>query len=169
MTIWSLLLPLEIFYGHLVYFMVIWYIFPRFVFCTKKNLATLVIIFNELCGTRSIADRFLPAYRKLQNFDGGLLAKKRYDYRQTLPLDDDLHLVKHFGLFYYFVVVTVVAAVFVVAVFVEVVTAVVIVVVVAAVFVFVDDVVVAAVFVDAVVVVAYNFQIDCPITRMFAW
>jgi hypothetical protein len=30
MTIWSILLPLEIFYGHLVYFVVIWYIFPRF-------------------------------------------------------------------------------------------------------------------------------------------
>jgi hypothetical protein len=30
MTIWSFLRPLEIFYDHLVYFMVIWYIFPRF-------------------------------------------------------------------------------------------------------------------------------------------
>jgi hypothetical protein len=30
MTIWSILRPLEIFYGHLVYFVVIWYIFPRF-------------------------------------------------------------------------------------------------------------------------------------------
>jgi hypothetical protein len=29
-TFWSILLPLEIFYGHLVYFVVIWYIFPRF-------------------------------------------------------------------------------------------------------------------------------------------
>jgi hypothetical protein len=28
MTIWSILRPLEIFYGHLVYFVVIWYIFP---------------------------------------------------------------------------------------------------------------------------------------------
>jgi hypothetical protein len=42
MTIWSLLRQLEKFYGHLVYFIVIWYIFPRFVFCTKKNLATLL-------------------------------------------------------------------------------------------------------------------------------
>jgi hypothetical protein len=33
--------PLEIFYGHLVYFVVIWYIFSVLVFCTKKNLATL--------------------------------------------------------------------------------------------------------------------------------
>jgi hypothetical protein len=30
MTIWSILRPLEIFYGHLVYFVVIWYISPRF-------------------------------------------------------------------------------------------------------------------------------------------
>jgi hypothetical protein len=30
MTIWSILLQLEIFYSHLVYFMVIWYNFPRF-------------------------------------------------------------------------------------------------------------------------------------------
>jgi hypothetical protein len=30
MTIWSILRQLEIFYGHLVYFVVIWYISPRF-------------------------------------------------------------------------------------------------------------------------------------------
>jgi hypothetical protein len=30
MTLLSILRPLEIFYGHLVYFVVIWYIFPRF-------------------------------------------------------------------------------------------------------------------------------------------
>jgi hypothetical protein len=30
MTIWSILRPLQIFYGHLVYLVVIWYIFPRF-------------------------------------------------------------------------------------------------------------------------------------------
>jgi hypothetical protein len=28
-AIWSILWPLEIFYSHLVYFAVIWYIFPR--------------------------------------------------------------------------------------------------------------------------------------------
>jgi hypothetical protein len=42
-TIWSILRPLEIFYGHLVYFVVLWYIFPRFVILDQeKNLATLV-------------------------------------------------------------------------------------------------------------------------------
>jgi hypothetical protein len=30
MTIWSILRPLEIFYGNLAYFVVIWYIFSRF-------------------------------------------------------------------------------------------------------------------------------------------
>jgi hypothetical protein len=30
MTIWSILRTLEIFYGHLVHFVVIWYISPRF-------------------------------------------------------------------------------------------------------------------------------------------
>jgi hypothetical protein len=38
---WYILRPLEIFNGHLVYFVVIWYIFPILVFWTKKNLATL--------------------------------------------------------------------------------------------------------------------------------
>jgi hypothetical protein len=43
MTIWSLLRPLEIFYGHLVYFVVIWFIFPRFGILDQKNLATQVV------------------------------------------------------------------------------------------------------------------------------
>jgi hypothetical protein len=30
MANWSILRPLEIFYGHLVYFVVLWYNFPRF-------------------------------------------------------------------------------------------------------------------------------------------
>jgi hypothetical protein len=39
--IWSILQSFGIFYGHWVYFVVIWYNFPVLVFCTKKNLATL--------------------------------------------------------------------------------------------------------------------------------
>jgi hypothetical protein len=39
-----------IFWGQLVKLMVIWYIFPDLVFCTKKNLATLVTI--QLCRPR---------------------------------------------------------------------------------------------------------------------
>jgi hypothetical protein len=42
MAIWSILRPFGIFYGHSVYFMVIWYIFPVWVCCTMKNLATLI-------------------------------------------------------------------------------------------------------------------------------
>jgi hypothetical protein len=51
-----------IFYGHLVHFMDFWYgwwlfgmFFPVLVFCTKKNLATLVsrrmIVCNSVCNT----------------------------------------------------------------------------------------------------------------------
>jgi hypothetical protein len=40
-AIWYILLPFGIVYGHLVYFLVIWYIFPVLVRCNKKNLATL--------------------------------------------------------------------------------------------------------------------------------
>jgi hypothetical protein len=41
MTIWSYLRPFGIFRGNLVNFIVIWYIFPILVCCTKKNLATV--------------------------------------------------------------------------------------------------------------------------------
>jgi hypothetical protein len=41
MDIWSILQLLDIFYGHLVYLVLIRYIFPSLVYCTKKNLATL--------------------------------------------------------------------------------------------------------------------------------
>jgi hypothetical protein len=50
LSIWYILWPFGIFYGHLVYFMAIWYwyhfpslgiFFTPLVSCTKKNLATL--------------------------------------------------------------------------------------------------------------------------------
>jgi hypothetical protein len=37
------------FWGHLVYFMVLWYIIPVLVCCTKRYLATLVLIF-KICS-----------------------------------------------------------------------------------------------------------------------
>jgi hypothetical protein len=40
-VIWYILWPFALFYVHLVYFMVIQYIFPILVCCTMKNLATL--------------------------------------------------------------------------------------------------------------------------------
>jgi hypothetical protein len=44
-----ILRPNGIFYGHLVHFVVIWYIFPHFGIFTEKNLASLLkrIISNE--------------------------------------------------------------------------------------------------------------------------
>jgi hypothetical protein len=39
---WYMLKPLEICYGHLVYFVTIRCIIPILVYCIKKNLATLV-------------------------------------------------------------------------------------------------------------------------------
>jgi hypothetical protein len=54
MAIWYILWQFHLFYGHLVYFVVIsyilwpfgifWYICPVLVCCTKKNLATLLRI-----------------------------------------------------------------------------------------------------------------------------
>jgi hypothetical protein len=44
MDTWSILRSFVIFYGHLVQFVVIWYIFPVLIFCTKKILATLLHI-----------------------------------------------------------------------------------------------------------------------------
>jgi hypothetical protein len=41
-AIWSILRTIGISYGHLVYLLVDWYIFPVLVSITEKNLATLV-------------------------------------------------------------------------------------------------------------------------------
>jgi hypothetical protein len=38
------LLQFGLFCGHLVTFVVIWYIFPLLVCCTEKNLATLIVV-----------------------------------------------------------------------------------------------------------------------------
>jgi hypothetical protein len=42
MDTWSILRSFVMFYGHLVEFAVIWCISHVLVFCTKKNMATLV-------------------------------------------------------------------------------------------------------------------------------
>jgi hypothetical protein len=42
MAIWNILWTFGIFFDHLVHFVFIWYIFPVWVSCTNKNLATLV-------------------------------------------------------------------------------------------------------------------------------
>jgi hypothetical protein len=40
-AIWTILRPFDIFYVHLVYFVVNWYIFLVLVCCTEKNMAIL--------------------------------------------------------------------------------------------------------------------------------
>jgi hypothetical protein len=42
LAVWSILRLFGMFLGHLVYFMIFWYIFPVLVCFTKKNLATLL-------------------------------------------------------------------------------------------------------------------------------
>jgi hypothetical protein len=49
--IWYILCPFGIFYGHLVYFVVIWTIFPVLVRCSKKNLATLRFVVKTIWKT----------------------------------------------------------------------------------------------------------------------
>jgi hypothetical protein len=44
--------PFGIFYGLLVYFVVVWYVFSVLVSCTKKNLATLAV--EQICFLRNI-------------------------------------------------------------------------------------------------------------------
>jgi hypothetical protein len=39
--IWSILRPFRVVYGHLLYFVLVWYIFPVLVRCTEKYLASL--------------------------------------------------------------------------------------------------------------------------------
>jgi hypothetical protein len=57
MTIWNILLPFGIMYGHLVQFVVIWYIFPQFsMFGPRKNLATLSSSKNDGLTGWSAAD-----------------------------------------------------------------------------------------------------------------
>jgi uncharacterized membrane protein YesL len=53
MAIWSILLPFSIFCGHLLYFVVIWYIFPVLVCYTNKNLATLEEEFVPIPGFKN--------------------------------------------------------------------------------------------------------------------
>jgi hypothetical protein len=55
MAIWKILMTFGIFYDHFVDFVLVWYIFPVLVSCTKKNLATLLIahdIFFIIPGRR---------------------------------------------------------------------------------------------------------------------
>jgi hypothetical protein len=66
MTIWSILRPLEILYGHLEYFVVILYIYPRFGILDQEN-----------SGNPALASR------KRVNVKERLLCKLLFDRRQN--------------------------------------------------------------------------------------
>jgi hypothetical protein len=67
---WKILLflqPFGIFCGHMVYLVVIWYIFPILVCCTKQNLSTLIKNTNHLiyfCAITYACDfqHFFPTF-----------------------------------------------------------------------------------------------------------
>jgi hypothetical protein len=61
---WCILCPFDNFFGHLVYFMAVWYVSPNFgtflpllVCCAKKNLANLVKPTSENCPQASTRPR----------------------------------------------------------------------------------------------------------------
>jgi hypothetical protein len=63
MTVWSILRPLQIFYGHLVYFVVFWYIFPRFGILDQEKSGNPASSSDHLekfplCGFRSLGILF---------------------------------------------------------------------------------------------------------------
>jgi hypothetical protein len=64
MDILSILWPFDIFYGHLVYFVVIWYIFPVLVYRSKKNRATA----NGNCNFVFLQTKFCPQMLPLNLF-----------------------------------------------------------------------------------------------------
>jgi hypothetical protein len=53
MDFWSILHPFDIFYGRLVYFVVIWYILWTFGILYQENLATLLISKGNYCRLSS--------------------------------------------------------------------------------------------------------------------
>jgi hypothetical protein len=56
MTIWPILRPLELFYGHLVYFVLIWYIFPRFGILDQEKSG------NPAPESENYIQKLLPTY-----------------------------------------------------------------------------------------------------------
>jgi hypothetical protein len=48
MTIWSILRPFEISFGHLVYFVVIWYISPRFGILYQEKSGNPGVVFMKM-------------------------------------------------------------------------------------------------------------------------
>jgi hypothetical protein len=55
MTIWSMLRPLEIFYGPLVYFVIIWHSFPRFGILDEGKSGNPVSMYLEYCESAEMS------------------------------------------------------------------------------------------------------------------
>jgi hypothetical protein len=64
MTIWSILRPLEIFHGHSVYFVVIWYIFPRFGILDQEKTGNHGLRSNLIINFSNIGAGFDREYTK---------------------------------------------------------------------------------------------------------
>jgi hypothetical protein len=57
MTIWSMLLLLEIFYGHFVYFVFIWYILPRFWYFEPRKIWQPWYVHKQLRFVHNLFDQ----------------------------------------------------------------------------------------------------------------
>jgi hypothetical protein len=61
LTIWSILRPLEIFYGHLVYIVVIWYILPRFGILDQEKSG------NPACEAKTIWKKVFQLRKRISH------------------------------------------------------------------------------------------------------
>jgi hypothetical protein len=74
MTILSILWPLEIFYGHLVYFVVVWYISPRFGILYQEKSGNPVP--QQKPQTKENSLHSLPRNKLIQTCKGGRVFSK---------------------------------------------------------------------------------------------
>jgi hypothetical protein len=70
MTICPILQPFDKFCANLEYFVVIWYIFPVLVCCTKKNMATLASCCQTICRCAGIVLTCGRSSQELKRFLG---------------------------------------------------------------------------------------------------
>jgi hypothetical protein len=80
---WYILQSFGMSYGHLVYFLVIWYVFPVFVCSSKKNLSTQTSTF-DCCKSAQIGDTLT-----------GLSAAGFGDHRHVHLVEGQLGAVRH--------------------------------------------------------------------------
>jgi hypothetical protein len=90
---WNILWPFGIFYGHLGYFKTIWYIFPVWVSCAKKNLATLDMgIKKDEFGNKEKVTSSPDGGGKRNTYLNVFLRNKRF-LRHSTPSDAVQHLI----------------------------------------------------------------------------